>query len=221
MIDITTFAADLAWPITILIAWFAGELGHLWLRLPRISVYAVVGFALAPSQLGLLPNGSSDSMLLLANIAFGLILFESGHRINLRWLRTNPWIGATSLTEAILTFGAVYALGNWFNLSATMSLLLAALSMATSPATVIRVINEQRSSGQVTERVLHLSVLNCVLAVFAFKIVVGLVVFKTSGSVWQATYNSLIVLSASAALGGRVWFADPHVAAHRQIAASK
>jgi hypothetical protein len=34
--------------------------------------------------------------------------------------------------------------------------MLASLSMATSPATVVRVINEQRSSGQVTERVLHL-----------------------------------------------------------------
>jgi hypothetical protein len=38
--------------------------------------------------------------LLLADLAFGLILFELGYRINLRWLRTNPWIGVSSLAEA-------------------------------------------------------------------------------------------------------------------------
>jgi Kef-type K+ transport system membrane component KefB len=65
----------------------------------------------------------------------------------------------------------------------------------------VRVINEQRSSGQVTERSLHLSALNCVLAVFTFKVIVGLVVFQTSGNIWQAVYSSLIVLSASVVLG--------------------
>lgn len=209
MIDLSMIATDLAWPITILLAWLAGEYGHRWVGLPRISIYAIVGFVLASSQVGLLPQTSSDAMLLLANIAFGLILFECGHRINLRWLRANPWIGVTSLIEATLTFGAVYALVRWFELPSTTALLLAALSMATSPATVVRVINEQRSSGQVTERVLHLSALNCVLAVFVFKVIVGLVVFRTSGNIWQATYSSLIVLSASMVLGAFLGVAMP------------
>jgi Kef-type K+ transport system membrane component KefB len=209
MIDLAMIATDLAWPITILIAWLAGEYGHRWAGLPRISVYAIVGFVLASSQIGLLPQTSSDAMLLLANIAFGLILFESGHRINLRWLRANPWIGVTSLTEATFTFGAVYALVRWFELPSTTALLLAALSMATSPATVVRVINEQRSSGQVTERVLHLSALNSVLAVFVFKVIVGLMVFRTSGNIWQAIYSSLTVLSASMVLGAFLGVAVP------------
>jgi Kef-type K+ transport system membrane component KefB len=201
MIDFATLSSDLAWPVTILIAWLAGEYAYQRARLPRISVYAVVGFVLAPSQLGLLPQDQPDTILLLANIAFGLMLFECGYRINLRWLRSNPWISATSLTEAVLTFAAVYLLMLWFGQPSETALLLASLSMATSPATVVRVINEQRSSGQVTERVLHLSALNCVLAVFVFKIVVGLVVFQTSGNIWSATYSSLIVLVASVALG--------------------
>lgn len=201
MIDLATIAFDLAWPIAMLIAWLAGEYGHRWTGLPRISIYAIVGFALASSQTGLLPQPPTDAILLLANIAFGLILFECGHRINLHWLRVNPWIGVTSLAESALTFGAVYVLVSWFELPSTTAYLLAALAMATSPAAVVRVINEQRSSGQVTERVLHLSALNCVLAVFTFKVIIGLVVFQTSGSLWQATYSSLIVLSASVALG--------------------
>ncbi|QNM98932.1 cation:proton antiporter [Chitinimonas koreensis] len=208
MIDLTPLA-EMAWPFAILIAWFAGEYGYRRARLPRISIYAVVGFALAPSQAGLLPPGQPASMLLLANFAFGLILFECGYRINLRWLRTNPWIAATSVTEAALTFAAVYLLAILFGQAKSTALLLAALSMATSPATVVRIINEQGSSGQVTERVLHLSALNCVLAVFTFKVVVGLVVFRTSGNIWEATYSSLIVLSASVILGLAAGFLIP------------
>ncbi len=200
MIDLQFFSGNLAWPFTILVAWLAGEYVHRWAGLPRISVYAVVGFLFAAPQLGVLP-ASSDAMLLLANIAFGLIVFEAGHRINQHWLRHNPWIGATSLVESILTFAAVYCLARQFEFSVTTACLFAALAMATSPATVVRVINEQRSSGQVTERALHHSVLNCVLAVFVFKVIVGVAVFQSSGSIWRAAYDTLIDLSASFVLG--------------------
>ncbi len=201
MIDLTTLITEMAWPIAILIAWFAGEFAHRWVRLPRISAYAVVGFVLAPSQAGLLPTTQSAMMLLLANIALGLLLFECGYRFNLRWLRTNPWIAVTSLTEATFTFVGVYFLAIWFEQAHTTALLLAALSMATSPATIVRVITEQRSSGQVTERVLHLAAMNSVLAVLVFKVIVGLVVFKTSGNLQEASYSSLIVLLASVFIG--------------------
>lgn len=201
MTELLLLQNDMAWPLSILLAWLAGEFANRWLRLPRISAYAVVGFILAPSQLGLLPTTQSATMLLMANIAFGLILFESGYRINLQWLRNNPWIAVASLTEAMLTFACVYFLVLAFAQPTTTALLLAALSMATSPATILRVINEQKSSGQVTERVLHLSVLNCVFAVLVFKIIVGLVIFKTSGNLWDASYNGLVVLIASAGLG--------------------
>ncbi|MFC7421340.1 cation:proton antiporter [Iodobacter arcticus] len=202
MFDLTVISSELAWPISLLIAWFAGEYGYRWAKIPRISSYAIVGFLLASSQAGLLPIGQSTSVLLLSNVAFGLILFEAGYRINLRWLSHNPWIGVTCLTEATLTFAAVYAISRGFGVASTNALLLASLSMATSPAAIVRVINEQRSAGQVSERLLHLSALNCVLAVFVFKIVVGLLVFETTGSLWHAASSSLLVLAASALLGG-------------------
>jgi Kef-type K+ transport system membrane component KefB len=189
--------ADLSWPLSLLIAWSLGEFMHRKMQIPRIAMYAVCGFVLA--QTGLL--APSSAALLLANIAFGLILFETGHRINLRWLGTNRWLALSSVLEASLSFGLVYALCKTMGFTTHQTLLLAALSMATSPATLIRVVNEQRANGQVTERTLHLSAFNCVLSVFVFNIVVGLVVFETSGSLWQASYSSLVVLLISALLG--------------------
>lgn len=193
--------SDIAWPTIILVAWIAGEFGHKWLKIPRISIYSTIGFIVAPSQLGVLPKVKSDSMLLLANIAFGLILFECGYRMNVRWLKANPWIGISSLVESSLTACAVYLISITWDLPVTTALLLSALAMATSPAAIVRVINEHRSSGQVTERALHLSALNCVLAVFTFKVILGFTVFRTSGSLWQAIYNSGIVLMLSVILG--------------------
>lgn len=193
---------DFAWPFAIALAWVMGEFGHRWSGLPRISIYGLVGFFLAQVPISFLQHAESSPLLLLANVAFGLILFEFGYRINLRWLRVNPWIGVTGLVEAVGTFAAVYGVAQWYGTSTMAALLLASLAMSTSPAGVLRVINEQRSSGQVAERVLHLSALNCVLAVFTFKVIVGLWVFQSSGNLWQATSTSLIVLLASAGLGG-------------------
>lgn len=192
--------AELAWPLALALAWVAGEFGHRWTGLPRISIYGLVGFVLANLHAGLL-SGSND-MAVLANIAFGLILFELGYRINLRWLRNNPWLGLTSLVEAFATFAAVFYLARAFDMPLIPSLLLSSLAMATSPAAVLRIVNEQRSSGQVTERILHLSAFSCVLAVFTFKVVLGLWVFQSTGDILHALWNSLVVLLVSAALGG-------------------
>jgi Kef-type K+ transport system membrane component KefB len=192
---------SLAWPSAITIAWLAGEFGQRWTGLPRISFYGLAGFLLAAPQLGVLPPPQPGAALLLADIGFGLILFELGYRINLRWLRTNPWIGLAGLAEAGLTYIAVFGVARMFRTPPLEALMLAALSMATSPATVVRVINEQKSSGQVTERVLHLCALNCVLAVFAFNASVGLWIFRMSEDVRDALWNSLVQLGVSVFTG--------------------
>jgi len=71
------------------------------------------------------------------------------------------------------------------------------------------VVNERRSTGQVTERAMHLSALNCVLAVVTFNAVIGFWAFRSSGSLWHATSNSLAVLALSAGLGALFALAVP------------
>jgi Kef-type K+ transport system membrane component KefB len=198
---VTNLIGQIAWPLTLAIAWLAGELGHRRLSLPRISSYGIVGFLLAAGQVGVLPEARGGTMALLASVAFGLILFELGYRINLAWLRANPWLGITSVVECGCTFFAVFFVGLAFSVPVVTSLLLASLTMLTSPAAVLRVINEERSSGQVTERTLHLSAFNCVLALVAFKAVVGYGVLAGAGTVFQAVWSSLVVVLVSAGLG--------------------
>jgi Kef-type K+ transport system membrane component KefB len=201
MPDLLSILTSLAWPFAIVVAWLAGEFGQRWTGLPRISFYGLVGFALAGPQIGVLPPPGAQSIAMLADVAFGLILFELGYRINLRWVLVNPWVGVAGLVEALATFVAVYFIAAAFDTAQLTAWMLASLAMATSPATVVRVINEQRSSGQVTERALHLSAQNCVLAVFAFNVVIGFWIFRTSEDLGDALWNSLVALAMSAFTG--------------------
>lgn len=209
MTDFLHIPPELSWPFALALAWVAGEAAYRFIRMPRISSYGIAGFLLAQGQAGFLSQSDGAAAALLANIAFGLILFELGYRINLRWLRTNPWLGITSVIETVATFFAVYYAAQGFGMPFIPSLLLSSLAMATSPVAVLRVVNEQRSSGQVTERTLHLSAFNCVLAVFTFKVVIGLWVFQSTGDILLALWNGLLVLLSSAAIGGLFGAATP------------
>lgn len=199
--SLTSLMGQIAWPLALAVAWLAGELGHRWLALPRISSYGIAGFLLAASQGGFLPDPRGGPIALLADVAFSLILFELGYRINLAWLRANPWLLVTGIAEAYFTFYVVFLITQALFVPLLPSLLLSALAMSTSPAAVLRVVNEARSSGQVTERTLHLSAFNCVLALVAFKAVVGYGVLSSAGSIFQAVWSSLVVVLVSAGIG--------------------
>ncbi len=201
MSNLLPLPADIVWPMAIALAWLTGELCARWIGLPRISIYGLTGFLLATTQTGFIPPADNSNMLLLANFAFGLILFEFGYHINLRWLRSNPWIGVTGLVESVSTFAIVYIIAQWYGTNVLNSLLLASLAMSTSPAGILCIINDQRSSGQVTERLLHLTAINCVLAVVLFKVILGISVLHNTGSLWTAMSGSLIFLFASIIIG--------------------
>lgn len=194
-------AVSLVWPLSIAFAWWVGEVAYRALGLPRISAYGLVGFLLSHDQIGLLPRPTESAMMLLANMALGLMLFEFGYRINLRWLRINPWIVAGGLLESLATFAGVFLVAEAAEAGTLTAALLAALAMATSPVEVLRVVNEQRSAGQVTERTLHLSAFNCILSVLVFNAVVGFWAFRSSGSVAHALSSSVFVVAASAVAG--------------------
>jgi Kef-type K+ transport system membrane component KefB len=201
MNELISAAAQLAWPLALVVSWMAGELVHRWTGIPRISMYGLAGFL--AGNLALRVQGPIDHSpyLLLASLAFGLILFELGYRINLRWLRANPWILATSLLESGATFVAVWLAAHWFGAPPISCGLLGALAMATSPAGLMRVLNEEGAGGQVSERAMHLAALNCVAAVFVFNLIVGVKVFQTSGDLLHAAGATLLVLAASGILG--------------------
>lgn len=191
---------SVAWPLVLLLAWWLGERLHEHWRLPRVSSYVAVGLIAGAVNL---PGLTTDvpGLPFLANVALSLVLFELGYRIHLRWFRHNPWVLVQGVMESALTFAAVYWASALLDLSVENRLIVAALSVSASPAGIVRVANEMRSAGQVTERVLHLCAINCLMAVLALKLVVGYWTLSTSGSLLQAALGSVHVLVTSLAVG--------------------
>ena len=200
-LDAVQFLGPLvAWPLLLLVAWTAGEWVFRRWQLPRVCAYGAVGLAL--SQFGVPQHDGAPGVLgFIANVALALALFELGYRVNPRWFRHNPWVLGAGLAQAALTFGAVYSVARWFEVGAEQARVLAALCVASSPAAVMRVTHELRSAGQVTERLLHLCALNCLIAVLLLKGIVGHWHLETRGDLGMAAFESAYVIGLSLAVG--------------------
>ena len=190
----------IAWPLILMAAWLAGEWSYRRWQLPRVCAYGAVGLLLG--GVGLSQGvASRETQGFMASVALSLALFELGYRVNPRWFRHNPCVLMAGIAQALLTFGAVFWVAGQFNVAIDLRLVLAALCVATSPAAVMRVTHELRSAGQVTERLLHLCALNCLLAVLLFKLVVGYWHLETSGDLGKAAFDSIYVIALSLVAG--------------------
>jgi Kef-type K+ transport system membrane component KefB len=206
--DLPFLLQSMAWPLVLLLAWFLGERLHEAWQIPRVTSYVAVGLLASLINLPGLTD-AVPGLPFLANVALSLVLFELGYRINLRWFRHNPWVLALGLVESVVTFAAVYLASGFFNLPIDTRLIIAALSVSASPAGIVRVANELRSAGQVTERVLHLCAINCLVSVLALKLVIGYWYLSTSGDLLQAAFGSVHVLATSVAVGALLGVAMP------------
>ena len=188
------------WPLMLLAAWMAGEWLYRRWQLPRVFAYGVVGMVLSGAGLSQ-GVASRETLGFMANVALSLTLFELGYRFNPRWFRHNPWVLIAGIAQSLLTFGAVFWVAGQFGVAIDQRLVLAALCVATSPAAVMRVTHELRSAGQVTERLMHLCALNCLIAVLLLKMVVGYWHLETSGDLGKAAFNSIYVIALSLVAG--------------------
>lgn len=135
-----------------------------WLRLPRLLGWIAVGAALGPHALGVLDAKALDALRPVLDIAIGVVLFELGQRVDFSWLGRNPWLLATSALESALAFGAVFAVLAAINTPLLLAAVAAAIGVATAPAVALTVARELRAQGQVVERMLLFTALNCVYA---------------------------------------------------------
>ncbi len=134
-------------------------------RIPEISAFLLCGFLLGPSGLGLVSAESVTGLATLADLALGLVLFELGRRVDPVWLLKERWALATALGQGFMVFVGLFAMLSLLGVEPLVALLVAALGCASSPAIGLRIIQESRAEGQVTERSLHSLAVQCFLAV--------------------------------------------------------
>jgi len=178
-----------------------GEATFRALRLPRITGYFLVGVVFAAFGFDLEATQLTGGLRAAFDLALAVLLFELGSRVDLRWLRANPWLPATSLVESAAAFLAVFWVLRASGATTGTALAVAVILLSTSPAIVMRVVSEFRADGQVTERLMTLTAMNTFYAVLGANVLLGWLHHSGGGGLMTGVLLPLYVVVGSAALG--------------------
>ena len=199
----------LALALLLLVATVFAELLYRSWALPRACGQMLMGALAGPLLLHLLERSELDAFKPLIDLAIGAVLFELGSRIRPRWLLDNRALAITCVLQALLcallAFVALIALGAP-PLSAAVA---GAVAASTSPVITLNAVHESAARGQVTERLLLMTVVNSVFAVLLLRALhIGLAgdgpaAAATEGGtgMFHALWRSLVVIAGSLLLG--------------------
>lgn len=178
-----------------------GQIFVRMLKLPRITGFVAAGLILGPGVLGLLDQTMLGELSIFVDISLGLILFELGRRLDLRWFTRDPWLLASSVAESLLSFLFVYGTLRFFDIAPVYSATAAAIAMATSPAVLIMIVHDQRATGPLTERLLALTALNNIFAFLLIALLFGFVHLEYRADWLQAVSHPIYLIAGSSGLG--------------------
>ena len=183
-----------------------GELARRALGLPRIVRYALAGVLLGPQVSGVLGPGALGNARVLIDLSLGLIVFELGHRLDFLWLRRNRWLLMAAIAESAFSFGAICAALLAFGFAPLLAASAAAIGTATSPAVVLLVAHELRAAGQVTERMLLFTAVNCVFAYVALTLLLPFLHLEHAAAWSLAVLHPAYLLGVSVLAGAGASF---------------
>src|SRR5687767_3244820 len=183
-----------------------GELARA-LRIPRMIGYAVVGFVFGPITGAMGLGALIDEARIFVDLALGLVLFDLGRRMDLKWMRRDWSLLATGLAESLLTFIAVFVTLEALDFRPVLAGIAAAIAMTTSPAVVLLIVHDTHAEGQVTERALNLCALNGLLASVIVTIMLGSAHYESRMSLETAVLHPLYLFGGSLFLGASMAWA--------------
>lgn len=140
--------------------------------LPGVTGQILGGLVIGRSGLDLFGEALLQSLQPLTHLALGLIAVTVGAHLNVRRLRNaGRRLFYLLLTESTITPFVVFAVLRLLGgASFGLSLLLAAVSIATAPATVIAVVRETRSKGVFVKTLLASVALNNFACIMLFEL---------------------------------------------------
>lgn len=191
-----------------------------YFRLPSVTGYIIAGVLLGPSGVDLINAHSIGSNLdHFTSIALMLISFGIGEHVELKKLseqmRTVAWISACEAVGAfVFVFTAIFltihftgvAVDGWqLRNYIALSLLLAAVGLATAPAAILLVTREVKASGPFTASLLAIVAIDNALAIMIFGFVMAFVQQITGqsgdGFFYTVFLNGFVNIGQSLLLG--------------------
>jgi len=188
-------------------------------HLPSVTGYILAGVLLGPSGFNLINSFSIGSNLdHFTNIALMLISFGIGEHVELKKLheqiRTVAWVAACeSIGAFVFVFGAVFLTIHFTGVGVdgwqlrnyiAISLLLAAVGLATAPAATLMVVREVKASGTFTASLLAIVAIDNGLAIMIFGFVIAFVqqiIGHSADSFYYVLLNGFANIAQSLFLG--------------------
>jgi Kef-type K+ transport system membrane component KefB len=162
-----------AFGILLTLGVIGGQIANRIARLPAMTGYVLIGLIIGPASLHILNKDLLRAADLFVNLALGLALFESGRRVDLRWLRAERTLLLSTLSYCLIVFAALSTLLSQAGLDWQSSTSMAAIGMATSPIVILEMLREGRAEGQVSDRLATATALSSLLSLLAFAITLG------------------------------------------------
>ncbi len=194
--------------LILLLALLSGHLVRV-LRIPEVTGYILAGMAFGPSMLGWLTHDNVHALEALSEVALGLILFSIGAVFEVSLVRR---IGAKivrlTLVESLLAFIFVLLGMLLSGLAWQIALLLAAVSIATAPASTLMVLRECNARGPLSDVLLGIIAVNNIVCLIAYLLCAAVVNFVATWgqagvteTLFRAGFPLIWQLAGSVALG--------------------
>ncbi len=186
------------------------------LKLPFITGLLVIGLFSGPFIFKLLPKGSGTNLQFINDISLAFIAFAAAAELYVKELRSRfksiKWmtfgqLGVTFIFSSV----AIYFLAGQINFMRDMnaankiavSILMATIFVARSPASAIAVINEMRAKGPFVQTAMGVTVVKDFLVILLFAICLSVSKALVSGEPFSLFFLLILVgeLLASFALG--------------------
>lgn len=196
----------------------AAKIGNIF-RLPSVTGYICAGLLLGPSGLHLIPTEMVSnqlghfSQIALMMIAFGIVEHLEIRR-HKETLKKIIFIALSETSGAfILVFLGSFAVAYLTNIGPPtwttthyfiVAILLAAVSLATAPASTLHVIREAKASGPLTTTLMAVVAVDNSLAIIMFGITLSIarhLMEAGNSSIFMVISTGFIEISASLALG--------------------
>ena len=155
------------------------------LRLPNVTAYILVGVALGPCCLNVIPSNIIVGTEFISDIALAFIAFSSGEFFKFELLRANGVkLMVITLFESLMASLFVFVLSYWIlRLGLPFSIILAALASATAPASTMMTIRQTNASGDYVDTLLSVVALDDIVSLIAFSVAVSISVASMGGEV--------------------------------------
>lgn len=186
-------------------------------KLPFITGVLVIGLFAGPFIFKLLPKGSGHSLQFINDISLAFIAFAAAAELYVKELRSRfksiKWMTFGQLVVTFVVSSiAIYFLSGQINFMRDMnsankiavSILMATIFVARSPASAIAVINEMRAKGPFVQTAMGVTVVKDFLVILLFAICLSISTALVGGQPFSLNFM-LILLAELAASFGLGW----------------